>query len=249
MSTLALTTAATAAPTVVVLQPMFFPWIGHLEQIRLADVFVHYDDVQFSKGSFTNRVQYKTASGVKWLTVPLTNAHLGMLIKDVRVDASRDWRKSHVDALRQAYQGTPFEGVMLDVVNRVYALKTPWLGELAMTSMTALADAFAVRPSREVLSSELGIDGHSWPRVLAVVKALGGTRYVSGAGGRNYIDHAAFDAAGVDVEYMSYAKQGYPQRHGDFTPFVSALDLLANCGPAGRDVFVSKTLNWKEPVS
>lgn len=38
---------------------MFFPWVGFLEQLKLVDVYVFYDDVQFSKGSFTNRVQVK----------------------------------------------------------------------------------------------------------------------------------------------------------------------------------------------
>ena len=41
---------------VVITQPMLFPWVGLLEQIMLADVLVNYADVQFSKGSFTNRV-------------------------------------------------------------------------------------------------------------------------------------------------------------------------------------------------
>ena len=51
--------------TVVISQPMLFPWVGMFEQVALADVFVHYDDVQFSKGSFTNRVQLKTARRVR----------------------------------------------------------------------------------------------------------------------------------------------------------------------------------------
>ena len=38
--------------TVVISQPMYFPWVGMLEQMRLADVFVHLDDAQFSKGGF-----------------------------------------------------------------------------------------------------------------------------------------------------------------------------------------------------
>ncbi|MBK7859033.1 MAG: WbqC family protein [Archangiaceae bacterium] len=232
--------------TVVISQPMFFPWVGMLEQLQRADVYVHYDDVQFSKGSFTNRVQVKTATGVKWLTVPLEDAHFGMLIKDVKVDSRRDWRKSHLDLLKQAYRGCD---AMLELVARVYAVKTPWLCEVAIASMVALADAFGVRPAREVLSSELGLQGHGTARVLATVKAFGGTRYVSGAGGRAYLDHDAFERAGVAVEYMAYAKRPYPQRHGEFTPFVSALDLLANCGPDGRALFTSQTLSWKEPVS
>ena len=36
---------------VVISQSMYFPWVGMLEQIRLADVFVFYDDVQFSKAA------------------------------------------------------------------------------------------------------------------------------------------------------------------------------------------------------
>lgn len=231
--------------TVVISQPMFFPWVGMLEQLKAADVYVHYDDVQFSKGSFTNRVQVKTATGVKWLTVPLENAHLGTLIKDVRVDARRDWRRGHLDLLRQAYKGATD---MLELVERVYQVQTPWLCEVAMLSMGALADVFGVRPKREALSSELQIPGSSTDRVLQVVKHFGGTRYVSGAGGRAYLDHAAFERAGVSVEYMTYAKVPYLQRHGAFTPFVSALDLLANRGPEGREVFTSKTVSWKETV-
>ena len=51
---------------------MFFPWVGLFEQIRLANVFVHYDDVQLPQGrSFTTRVQLKAPTGVHWLTMPV----------------------------------------------------------------------------------------------------------------------------------------------------------------------------------
>ena len=72
--------------TVVVSQPMFFPWVGMFEQIRLADAYVHYTDVQFSKGSFVNRVQIKTADGFRWLTVPLKNVALGQNIDGEQSD-------------------------------------------------------------------------------------------------------------------------------------------------------------------
>ena len=65
-----------AVTRVVISQPMLFPWVGLFEQIRAADVYVHYDDVQFSKGSFTNRVQIKTARGPRWLTVPGASVHV-----------------------------------------------------------------------------------------------------------------------------------------------------------------------------
>ena len=70
---------------IVISQPMFFPWVGLFEQIRLADIYVHYDDVQFSKGSFVNRVQIKTNKGTQWLTVPLQNLTLGQEIREVQL--------------------------------------------------------------------------------------------------------------------------------------------------------------------
>ena len=35
--------------TLVVLQPGYLPWIGYFDLLQKADVFVHYDDVQFDK--------------------------------------------------------------------------------------------------------------------------------------------------------------------------------------------------------
>ena len=79
-------------------------------------------------------------------------------------------------------------------------------------------------------SSELDIGGSGWPRVLEVVQHFGGDTYVTGHGARRYLDGEAFEAAGVEVRYMDYACTPYPQQHGDFTPYVSVLDLVANVG-------------------
>src|ERR1700677_4688611 len=94
--------------TVVISQPMFFPWPGFLEQVACADVLVHYDDVQFSKGSFTNRVQVKTAQGVKWMTVPLQDLRLGDSIMETHVKPTCDWGPRHLALLSQAYKSAPF---------------------------------------------------------------------------------------------------------------------------------------------
>ena len=233
--------------TVVISQPMFFPWVGMLEQLRLADVWVDYDDVQFSKGSFTNRVQVKTGQGSHWLTVPLRDLRLGQLIKDVVVDDRHDWRKKHLATLAQAYAKAPQRDEMLALVEGVYRQSAATISELAAASLKALHGYFGFdRPTEWLSSSQLGVGGHGSPRVMEIVKKLGGTRYITGHGAREYLEHEAFDAAGVRVEYLDYRKTPYPQQHGEFTPFVSALDLVANCGRAGREVIASGAVCWKD---
>ena len=233
--------------TVVVSQPMFFPWVGMFEQIRLADAYVHYTDVQFSKGSFVNRVQIKTADGFRWLTVPLKNLALGQNIDDVEIDEARDWRKSHLDFLAQAWRGAPHVGEALGLVEDVYARNTHRLVDIAIRSLEVVLTYFGLAQNCRLLQSpDLGIGGAGSARVLDIVRKLDGTIYVTGHGARNYLDHEAFERAGVHVEYMQYLKTPYPQLHGAFNPYVSVLDLIANAGRAGLDCIHSQTVGWKE---
>jgi hypothetical protein len=233
--------------TVVITQPMFFPWPGMLEQVRLADVVVYYDDVQFSKGSFSNRVQVKTASGSKWLSVPLVHAPLGTHLRAVLTQPAPLWKAAHLALLEQAYAAAPHRREMLDVVECVYGHDHRSLADLSIASMDALAEYFELAsPRRFLRSSGLEVAGSGSQRVLDIVRAFGGSTYVTGHGARNYLEHEAFEANGVVVEYLDYGLQAYPQLHGDFTPFVSSLDLIANRGREGRAHLRSPAIPWRE---
>lgn len=235
---------------VAISQPMFFPWVGMFEQIRLADTYVHYGDVQFSKGSFTNRVQIKTAQGIKWLTVPLQDVSLGQSIDDVRINARIDWRVRHMDMLKQAYAEAPYRKDMLALVESVYQYQGDSIGMLSRLSMEACCNYFGLDAGRRYIDvRQLGIGGSSSQRVFDIVMALGGSNYITGLGARNYLDHQLFEDAGIAVEYMDYQKSPYPQLHGEFTPYVSILDLIANVGKDGVNWIHSGTINWQDFVN
>jgi len=232
---------------VVITQSMLFPWVGLLEQMRLADVFVHYDDVQFSKGSFTNRVQVKTAIGSRWMTVPLQDLKLGNVIDQVRIAPKAEWRDAHLALLAQSFRGAPYAQDALELAREVYDKAHSSIGQLARSSMLALGRYFGLMEGKRFLDAkDLCIGGAGSSRVLDIVRAVGGTIYITGHGARNYLDHEQFDLAGIAVEYVDYCCHPYPQSHGPFTPYVSALDLVANCGLSGKDFFVSKTIPWRE---
>ena len=231
--------------TVVISQPMYFPWVGLLEQMRHADVFVHLDDAQFSKGSFFNRVKIKTAEGTPWLTVPLAETKLGQLLNETQL-AKHNWRRKQLATLRQAYSAAPHVEETLGLVESVFEIEHKSLAALSAASVEALAEFFDIVPAEVQWSSAMDVEGTGSARVLAICEALGAERYVTGHGAREYLDHAAFEVAGVRVEYLDYEKREYPQLYGAFTPFVSALDLAANCGRAGREVIASGTIYWKD---
>lgn len=78
--------------------------------------------------------------------------------------------------------------------------------------------------------------------------ALGGSRYLTGHGARNYLDHELFGGAGIAVEYMEYRRTPYAQAHGEFTPHVTGLDLVANCGRQGIEFIHSPCIDWRSFV-
>jgi hypothetical protein len=236
--------------SIVISQSMYFPWVGLLEQIRLADVFVHYDDVQFSKGSFSNRVQVKTRKGSSWMTIPLRGVRLGQRLAEVQLDDTRDWRGQHQEMLHQAYRDAPFCDDMLALVRRVHDAPAQGLADVAKASMLELASYFDLKKDVSFVDVDsLGVNGASSQRVHDVVTALNGSRYVTGHGARNYLDHDLFERSSISVEYMNYRCIPYQQLHGAFTPYVSALDLVANCGVEGRAVICSDSVYWRKFIN
>lgn len=239
---------------VVISQPMFMPWRGMFEQMRIADRFVFYDDVQLPLGGgkgrgFITRVQIKTSSGAAWLSLPVARSERGpQLICEARL-AHQDWRSEHMARIAQAYRSAPhFAWAMAHAVEPIYARQTDHVGEFCMHSMKTLAPLLGIA-CEPVRSSELDVpkDGSASARVLAVCRRMSGNEYLSGLGAIDYIDYDLFECNGVRIQYMDYDLSPYPQLHGGFTPHVSIIDLLFNVGPdAPIHLQGSRAVYWKD---
>jgi len=237
---------------VAINQPCYLPWRGHFALLKTSDVFVFYDDVQFTSNtsrSFFARVQLKTAAGRRWLTVPVRKSgKFGQRIDAVAIAEDGRWRARHAAAIREAFRGAPFADSVEPVLAALTGASWPRLAELTIATTRLAAELLGVR--RDTLrSSALGIEGAGSARVLAICRALGATRYVTGHGALDYLEHEAFEAAGIAVDYMDYDRSPYPQLHGVFEPYVTALDVLANTGPAAADHVGGRTVPWRDMVA
>jgi len=84
-------------------------------------------------------------------------------------------------------------------------------------------------PTRQ--ASRLGpLPNDPTDRLIAICRAVGADTYLAGRDGATYMDRTRFEAEGIRVLYQSYAHPEYAQLHGDFTPFLSGLDLLLTHG-------------------
>jgi hypothetical protein len=233
---------------VLISQSFYFPWVGFLEQIRLADVYVHMDNVQFPRRSFIKRVQIKTSGGVKWLTIPV-HMTTGQNIDEVKLDNETDWKKDHRNLLFEYLRDAPHAKDMLGLVDQVFAEPAETLADISRNSILALARYFDIANCEFVNASDLAIHSTSTERLYDIMVAVKGDIYITGHGAKNYLDHELFERNGMEVQYMRYNCTPYPQLHGEFTPFVTGLDLVANCGIEGRKYIQSDSVNWRDFIA
>lgn len=217
--------------TLVVLQPSYLPWLGYFDQMRRSDIFVFYDDVQYDKHGWRNRNRVKTAKGPCWLTVPVLNGgRMGQAIQDVEIASHAPWVRKHLHTIEQAYAHAPFAGRYLPALKDV--LEKPWrrLIDLDVAVIALMCGWFGIqRPIH--CASALGVEGDRNSRLLALCQYFGADRYLSGNSAKSYLDVSLFSSQGVTVDWQNFNHPSYEQLHGDFVPYLSALDLILNIGP------------------
>ena len=229
--------------TVVISQPMLFPWPGFFEQLALADVYIYLDDAQFSKGSYTNRIQVKLHDARKWMTIPLEGKGAFQTISALAA-AGEQWKQSHKALLSQSLAGAKYTRDALALLAQAYSAGS--LCEMLISSIELPARYLGLGQGRRVeWSSRMNVAGRSSQRVLDLVIAAGGTRYLTGHGAAGYLDHEAFEQAGVEVAYMDYSRTPYPQGEGAFTPYVTILDVIGRCGPGGGAYLSPQITPWR----
>lgn len=222
-------------PRVVgILQPGYLPWLGFFEQMRKSDVFVIYDDVQYDKHGWRNRNRIKGPQGPVWLTVPVRTSGLNWPANNqVEIDSTQGkWPAKHLGTIRQHYAKAPFFREYFPALEET--LTRPWqrLLDLDLALLDLLAGWLAIK-RQVVLSSALEVS-HPDPteRLVEIIKRLEGDVFYEGASGTNYLNLPRFAEAGIEVVFQDYRPAPYPQQYAGFQPFLSALDLVLNCGPA-----------------
>jgi hypothetical protein len=227
----------------VVLQPGYIPWLGFFDQLRRADVFVYYDDVQYDKHGWRNRNRIKTQAGPLWLTVPVRHSGLGSpRILDIEIDPRTPWPRKHVATIRQSYAGAPFLGQYLPAFEELLHRRWDRLVDLDIAVVGLMAGWLGLTRRIE-RSSALNIAGEKSERLLNICRHLSASTYLSGAAARDYLDVPLFEQMGVRVEWQQFQHPVYPQQHGAFIPYLSALDLILNCGTDAHDVLAAASLN------
>lgn len=75
------------------------------------------------------------------------------------------------------------------------------------------------------------MNGNSTERLVNICKKLGAETYISGIGGKEYMDEKLFEKNKINIEYQNFQCPTYSQIFdGEFIPNLSIIDLLFSYG-------------------
>lgn len=187
---------------IAVMQPYLYPYPGYFRLMAAADCFVILDCVQFNRRGRVHRVELPSPTGgTEWLTLPLRRQARDVRIHELEfaddARASLDLRLRRFDWLfenRAANAAT--------IRNQLHAPLASVVGflEEGLRLVASLLDLHPVIVRSSSLPIAPSLRGQE--RILAIVRELGGDRYLNAPGGRDLYDAAAFAHAGVELAFL-----------------------------------------------
>jgi hypothetical protein len=214
---------------VTIHQPNHLPYLGFFDKIMKSEVFIIHDDCQFNEHEHQHRNKIRIYSGWKWLTVPVYKEKKP--IKDIRIRNEKQrnqphWSKIHYREIRANYKKTPYFDSYKDELKRIYEKKYEKLADLNMHLINFLLKAFDINVDIRY-ASEFGFTSTKTQKIVDLVNAVGGDVYISGIGGKDYLDLSTID---FKVVFQDFKHPVYPQRYPGFEPNMAAIDALFNVG-------------------
>ncbi len=219
-------------------QPQFMPYIGILNKISKADIFVIVDHVQFVRRSFHNRTYIKINDKALLLTIPVLNkSQYAASINKIAVNHETSWIKKHLKTISLAYSKAKYFDIYFDKIRELYLKKQAYLSEFTSKLLIFFLKEFELVNDIR-FSSGMHLSGKKTDLLVELTLAVGGNTYLSGEGAKDYFDPEVFNKSGCKHLFNRYVHPVYPQLGSNFLEGMGCIDLLFNCGKDGRKYIV-----------
>lgn len=177
---------------VAIHQPNFLPHYGYFKKIAEADLFVFLDHVQFSKGSYTNRV----SANEGWLSMPCIQ-NTGQNIIDTKIfSTEKSYRK---------LEGTLYQNYRLfhTILKPSISERFETIADFNIDSIKLICKYLNIN-TELIRSSDLDIKGQKNDMLIDILNKVEGNKYLTG--NSDYLDREKFIYNGIKLEYFDSMK-------------------------------------------
>jgi len=210
------------------MQPYFLPYIGYFQLINVADKFVVYDNIKFTKKGWINRNRILANGQDEYITLPLKkdSDYLNVVDRNLS-DQFTEESKKMLRKIEACYRKAPqFENVF-PLLEKIILHHNTNLFSYIQNSLVLICERLNIK-TEIIISSTVPIDHSlkSQDKVIAICKALGATEYVNPIGGVELYDREVFSSHGITLQFLQSEMLLYKQLNNEFVPWLSILDVL-----------------------
>ncbi|MDS4016133.1 MAG: WbqC family protein [Candidatus Accumulibacter sp.] len=209
------------------MQPYFLPYIGYYQLIAAVDCFVVYDNIQYTKKGWINRNRILRRDGCTALiSLPLKSDSATLEVRQRQL-ATAFQRDRLLNQIREAYHDAPQFARVYPLLEHVVNCSENNLFAYLFHSLTTVC-AYLEIATPLLVSSSLPIDHrlHGQDKVLALCRQLAASRYLNPIGGVGLYSRDCFSANGLELKFLQAHPSTYAQRHNDFVPALSIVDVM-----------------------
>ena len=223
---------ACRGPRVAIMQPYFLPYIGYWQLLSNVDVFVVYDDIQFTKKGWINKNRFLLNKNPETFSLSLKKASDYLDVREREI--SETFNSERMKLLRRmkgAYRKAPFFEEGFDLLLEVLEHPQRNLFSFILNSIEVVKNRLSIN-TKLVVSSTLGVPRSlaGQDRVIATTKKLNAKEYVNPIGGLELYSRQAFENMGVTLLFQEVQPFAYDQFGHDFVPNLSIVDVIMFLG-------------------
>ncbi|MBN2280600.1 MAG: WbqC family protein [Candidatus Marinimicrobia bacterium] len=220
-------------------QPQSFPWLGFFAKIMASDVFIFLDNVQYKKNEFQNRNKIKYNNEAHWLTIPV-KYHFGQKINEIEINTAVRWQKKLLNSLQTYYAKSPWFQQYFPDLTRLVNQDYHHLCNFNIAFIRWVLDLLSIK-------TQILVSSHIFPsekleqlprseKLMELAESVGATVYLSGQGGKEYLDDEIFIKNRITIRYQDFDHPQYFQSGEIFVSHLSILDLLFNEGEKSTEI-------------
>jgi hypothetical protein len=217
-------------PMFGIMQPYFFPYLGHFSLIAAVDEWLVFDITQYTPKTWMNRNRIlHPGEGWQYVSVPLANGSISIKTSEVRVLDPAQVRKSMTGKLSHYKRKAPYYDVVLRLVEESFDDHDDSLARLDVRALAAVCRYLDI-PFRHRICSELNLvlpdslGPGEW--ALEISSQLGAGSYLNPASGQALFDTARFAERGIELHFARPSEFSYHTGHYRYEPWLSILDVL-----------------------
>ena len=227
---------------VAITQSNYIPWVGYFNIINKVDIFVIYDEAQYTRRDWRNRNYIKSPNGRLWLTIPceVKNKYT-QIISEVNVTEG-NWREKHWKTLMYLYQKSDFFKNYKEIFEELYLDSyEEKLSKINMAFINNICNILNI--STKIIDSssipKKNKNCNATERLIEICNFLNAKRYISGPAAKSYFDEDLAKKFDIEVEWFKYRDNiNYKQMFGPFIKNLSVLDMLFNIGSSSTEEYL-----------